>query len=123
MWYERLGVDGFQDAEKMIGDRMELKQSATAPLKHVKNQLELETKTLYFRALSQCVHETVFVNDVEKFVMIAYADGQKIKSISIELENVGVNRSQAAIRYMIRRYEVLWGIRQYTRRQLNRKVG
>ncbi len=120
-WYQLLKDAGFQDAEKNIGDEMELKQHAAYPLRHLKSDLDRQSKEEYFNLLSQNIQDTEFVNEVDETVLVLYSDGKKIKEICAYLNEIGEQRCRAAIRFIIRRYEMKWGMKTYTPRQLNRK--
>lgn len=80
---------------------------------------DLET---YFRLLSQQVHEAQFRNTVDQWILTWYADGWRIKCICDELARKGHSRARHTVRFIIRRYEMLWGMRTYTAKQLNRRT-
>lgn len=120
-WYRALEKHGFIDAEKKIGGEMELKQSASAPYRHIKRLLDIQTKEDYYTRIAQNVHEAKFRNKVDQHIMVLHSLGYRIKDICAELVLIGEKRCRDTIRYVIRRYEMAWGMRIYTRRQLNRK--
>ena len=120
-WYERLKEDGFQDAEKEVGDSMELKQRSGAPFRHAKSELDRKSKEEYFTLLAQHIHESEFRNDIDQLILTWYANGLKIKEICQQLIALDEYRCRNTIRFTIRRYEARWGIRAYNRRQLNLK--
>lgn len=122
-WYQRLQAGGFQDAEELIGDDLVLRQSASHvyrdddPLRHSKEE--------YYCIVAQKVQETQFPNDIDRFILTRHAEGKKQIHICRELEQIGVRRHKVTIKFKIRIYEMQWGLRTYTPRQLNysRKVG
>lgn len=121
IWYERLKDEGFQDAEKDTGGRMELKQRASAPYRHIKAPIDQATKEQYYIVVAQCVHETEFRNEVDRCILTLHASGWKVCKIIDHLEEMGITRNRNTIRYLIRRFEAKWGIRSYNRKQLNLK--
>ncbi len=80
-------------------------------------------KEEYFRILGQAVQdeETVFRNDTDRYILTRHSEGAKIKMIMKELEAKGKAKARDSIRYIIRRYEMAWGIRQYSQVQLHIK--
>lgn len=119
-WYKRLESEGFQDNEVRVGDFVVLKQRAARPYRDL-GELSRETKECYYRILAQQVQEAEFRNDVDKLVLTWFADGMKIKKICEELERRGIGRCRVAVRFIIRRYEMRWGMRIYSRKELNLK--
>lgn len=121
LWYQRLQTAGFTDAEKVIGDELELKQTAYHHYRGA-DELTRQSKEAYYEVLSAHVHVAAFETDVDALILSWYADGKKIKAIYIELERLGKRRCRGTIRFTIRKYEVIWGIRKYTPKQLNKKT-
>lgn len=122
-WYDILKVSGFEDIEKLVGGELVLKQGADHHLWNV-NQLDKEMREEYFTIITHKVNdeETVFRNEVDRIVMQGHAMGAMIRDIIHTLNTHGETRSRASVRYIIRRYEMAWNIRQYTPRQLNKKI-
>ncbi len=118
-WYQRLKDSGFQDAEEMIGEELKLKQRAACNVYQGADKLTRETKETYFRFVSQMVQETEFKREVDRLIMTRHAEGMKIKRICEELRRAGLARGRQTVRHRIRIYEMKWGLRQYTPRQLN----
>ncbi len=121
-WYERLEAEGFQDAEELVGGDMVLRQCAAHPYRD-QDELTREIKESYYRIISQKVQETKFRSDVDRLILTGYCEGKKAKDICEELKDRGTPRFRHAIRFIVRRYEVLWGLRVYTPQQLGKKVG
>lgn len=114
-WYDIISGLGFEDAEEFKGDALVLKQRAAYPLRKV-NSITKAAKEEYFLLLSQMVQDesTTFRNALHKHVLSRRAEGISIKIIS---EETSMHRQ--GIRFLIRRYEMAWGIRYYTPEQLN----
>ncbi len=120
-WYQRLEQEGFKDAEELIGGDLKLKQSAGYPYRD-QHPMTREVKEEYFRVLAQMVQESKFRNETDRFILMAHSEGKKAKTICEELQALGVMRFRHSIRFTVRRYEKLWGLRHYTPRQLGRKI-
>lgn len=120
-WYERLQEGGFQDAEVMVGGELDLRQNACHPYRD-NSEITRSCKEAYYQFVAQKVQETVFTSDVDHLILARHADGKRIKHICEELEGIGKSRTRGTIRFRIRVYEMKWGLKQYTPKQLNRKV-
>ncbi len=118
-WYRRLESLGFQDAERSIGHEMRLKKLASHSAYRDADELTIESKTQYFNILSEKINEAEFLSEVDRLVMTWYCDGMNIKHICIELDKLGMKRGRDTIRWTIRKYEMRWGMKQYTPRQLH----
>ncbi len=121
-WYKRLEAEGFRDAEEMIGDDLVLRQNAAHPYRD-QDELTREIKENYYRLISQKVQETEFRNEIDRLILMGHCEGKKATEICEELKDRGTPRFRHAIRFTVRRYEVLWGLRVYTPQQLGKKVG
>lgn len=119
-WYQQLQKEGFQDAEEPIGDEMVLKQSAAHPY-HGADQLVRTSKEAYYRLLSQQVQEAEFRSEVDRIILTMFAEGSPLKSIREAISKLGMVRCRNTITFTIRKYEMRWGLREYSPRQLNRK--
>lgn len=120
-WYKRLEQKGFVDAEKVIGDDLVLKQTATAVYKDA-HEVARKGKDAYFYIMAQHMHEENFKDDIDRYIMLWHVEGKKIKDICKYLEWLGTDRCRNTICFTIRKYEMKWGIRKYTPKQLNKKV-
>ena len=120
-WYQRLEESGFEDAEVLVGHEMELRQTADHDF-YAASDLKRTTAAAYYQFVSRKVQETVFTNDIDRIIMSRHAEGAKQKAIVDELASLGIKRVRETIRFKIRVYEMKWGIRSYTPRQLNRRV-
>lgn len=117
-WYQRLKDEGFQDAEKLINGRLVLAQSASHPYKG-HNEVTIQEKETYFMELCQCVYNHEFDDEVDRLVLTWYSQGRKIKEICEDLDQRGELRARNTVRFIIRRYEIAWGLRNYRPNQLN----
>lgn len=118
LWYKILEDSGFVDIEKLINGRLVLKQNAAHNLWE-QDPLDCELEREYFRLVSHKVNDeaTIFRNESDRMILQMHADGLKIKDITAV-----VFRDRKTVRHIIRRYEMAWNIRIYTRRQLNKKA-
>lgn len=114
-WYDKLKESGFHDIEL---DPYGPPSSFIHMAPHIKwaNQD-------YFQVIKSYVkdHNTKFRNETDRYVMMRHSQGAKIKEITDELNLLSEERDRKTIRTMIRRYEMAWGIRTYTRKELNLK--
>lgn len=81
------------------------------------------SKEDYYAVLSQMAEDesTVFKNDAHKHILRKIARGISATQIVKELISLKMPRNRDSIRFIVRRYEMEWGIRTYTPRQLNKK--
>lgn len=121
-WYERLRDSGFSDAEEIVGDDLRLRQNSDAHRRYLRDSVRVDCKADYYYVVSQHVHETEFDTEIDEIILTLYADGKNAKEICAELRIRGKCRNRNTIRYRIRHYEVQWGLRQWTPRQLNKKT-
>lgn len=119
-WYDKLAEEGFQDAEELISGEMVLRQIAAHPYRG-QDELSISTKEDYYRILGQKLEEASFKNDVDRMILSFFAIGTKIQRIIEILQREGKTRCRGTIRFTIRKYEMKWGLRAYTPKQLNRQ--
>ncbi len=117
-WYGVLRESGFEDAEELVAGQLVLRQKASHPYRGA-DPLTRDCKEAYYNFVAQKVQETVFTRDIDRIILAMHADGKKIRHICDELESLGKRRCRGTIRYRIRVYEMRWGLRQYTPKQLN----
>lgn len=110
-WYAKLKAEGFEDAEEMIAGEMVLRQIAAHPYRDL-NHLSITTKEAYYRILGQRVQGSAFDNDIDRVIMTMLAGGSKRKRIIEELKSQGKSRCRETIRVIIRKYEMIWGLRK-----------
>lgn len=119
-WYQRLEKEGFQDAEKMVNDELVLKQNAEYVYRKV-DSLGVASKEAYYFLLGKCVHNSEFESEADRLIMVMFAQGSALKLIGQALKKQGMPRCRLTIRVTIRKYEMIWGLREYTRKQLNKR--
>jgi hypothetical protein len=78
-------------------------------------------KEAYFRIIASHAHAQPFRNETHRLILMRYAEGAMIKVIVAELQEIGQYRCRNSVTFIIRRYEMEWGLKEYTPRQLNRK--
>ena len=121
-WYRKLADAGFKDIERFKGDELILVGRAADCYKFTTN-LTRPIKEEYYRWISQEANdeETVYRNEADKHILTRYSEGAKVKVIVKELKMMGMPRHRHSIRFIIRRYEMEWGLREYNDRMLNIK--
>jgi hypothetical protein len=118
VWNKKLEASGFHDAEiELKGDRA-LKQRATNSYRQA-SELERESRLEYYCFLGYLAHNTMFVDEIEKFIMIRHSEGAEDKEIVEELKNMGVSRHRQTVSYVIKRWQVKWGVKNWSLRQRN----
>ncbi len=120
-WYARLEKDGFRDAEEIINGEYVLKQIAAHPYRGM-GHLAIQTKEAYYRLLGLQVQSGEFASEIDRLILTMFADGRRIKDIVGALASLGTPRCRRTVRVTIRKYEMRWGLREYTPGQLNKKV-
>jgi hypothetical protein len=120
-WYKRLADEGFKDIEKPHGEDFILLQTAGYCFRET-DSFAKEMKEEYFRCVSQMAEDpdTDFRNDIDRHILRRHAEGAKIKVIIQELDSMDMSRTRESVRTIIRRYEMAWGLRQYTDRMLRK---
>ncbi len=115
IWYVKLKEAGFVDIEKKNG---RLKQPS--PMAELYDRRK-GNREIYFQMLMAKLSDpsTVFRNFIHRYILIRHADGAPAVIIVRELRAAGLSRTRDSVRFIIRRYEMLWNIRHYTRTQLN----
>lgn len=121
-WYARLRVEGFEDVEQLVQGEMMLRQTADHPYRG-QDELCISTKETYYRVLSQKLEQdgTWFRNEIDRLILSCFAMGTKVTRIVEILQREGKPRCRNTIMFTIRKYEMQWGLRAYTRKQLNKR--
>lgn len=119
-WYQRLKREGFQDAEELVAGELMLKQTAAHPYRGL-DHLAIAAKEAYYRLMLQAVQKGEFRSEIDRLILAMWADGHKICVICRALKAMGSSRNRHTVLYTIRKYEMEWGLREYTPRQLNRR--
>lgn len=117
-WYQRLEEDGFEDVERLIDGEPTLRVTDFTRWSE-----DDGGKEAYYHFVSSKIKETTFTSDVDRIILERHAEGRKIRHIREELESMGQRRCRNTICFKIRVYQAQWGIKTYTPKQLNRRVG
>jgi len=117
-WYAKLKDDGFCDAEIVCNGDLKLRQPTR--LDHTDHETKKQAKLAYFNLMTECVERHKFDREDHRIIMTLHAEGKRIIDIIHILAIFGEERERQSIRYIIRRYEMRWGIREYTAKQLQR---
>ncbi len=120
-WYAELVKDGFEDAEELVADEMKLRQIAAHPYRNAES-IGMETKESYYRILFQKVQGSAFDNDIDRIVLTMFAEGAKVARIVESLGAHGKARCRETVRYIIRRYEMQWGLKSYSPQKLQKRA-
>jgi hypothetical protein len=120
-WYLKLKNSGFVDAEKRQNNgRWILKQEDNRFCRKGRNddEIKIRAKIEYYTQLGQYANDpnTWFRNDIDRFIMQLLAEGAIISEIKQEVFfQFEIDRHLNTIRYITRKYERLWGLK-------NRKI-
>ena len=120
-WYQRLAAEGFQDIERLVNGEPELKQTALCAA-------DSEDRETYYRLLRQHVSKAKFESEIEATIMDFHAEGATIKEICQSLQSLSprrpprfrapTRRNRNTVRYIIRRWEAEWGLRDWDQKAL-----
>lgn len=119
-WNVKLKASGFEDAEIDLKDDRALKQRSTNAYKQA-SQIERDAHLEYYIFLGHLAHDTIFPNEVEKYVMLRYSEGAEIKEIVKETQKMGGPKYRDTITYIVRRWETNWGIKNWSLKQRHLK--
>lgn len=134
-WEKKLKESGFQDVEKKVGREKVLKQSSDyAYRRREATEIVRDAKLTYFTLLSQWISaEKEFfdpqltltfnpqfeIQNADRLIMERTAEGKTIREISRELKSLGMHKfNRDTIRYIRRRYENKWGIKNWKPEQM-----
>lgn len=133
IWNEKLKDSGFLDHES---DKGKIKKNGTENNYLASDQLLREVKEEYHSQIGYFANNTdvlngekdlslfvyaCFPNELEKLVMVRHSEGATIKEIVEEIHVHGLTRDRKTIRYIIRRWQMKWGIKSWSLRQMNLK--
>lgn len=120
LWEEKLRQSGFIDVEKTLGSDRDLQQRASNAYRNA-SDVTKETRLAYYSMISERYARARFCDPLHRFVMQRVADGRKLTEIHAELIEMQTEINYETIRFIVRRYEYKWKIRNYTARQMNLK--
>jgi hypothetical protein len=121
-WDEKLKESGLKDAEKTVRGKRVLKDTASSINKKSKQTVWVE-KSNYFELVTENIVKTNFETLTEELVMRKHAEGKGISEIVQDLQNLKIKIYRGTIRFIIRRFEHLWGIREWTSKDRRLKRG
>lgn len=119
-WYDRLKKEGFKDIEKKVGNERVLIQRASNVYRQA-TEVERENKRSYYELISSHVQHEQFTDPTDELIMCRRAEGITIKEISAELKKLGERCHRQTIRFIIRKYELKWKVRNWNPDQLATK--
>lgn len=119
-WYNKLEELGHIDEEWLL-ENGELHLKANPVSRGRLTSLQIKNGLNYFTALWEKIGAELFESDVDRIILELYGGGARIKEIEEYLANRDQRRARNTIRFIIRKYEHKWEIKQYTRKQLNLK--
>jgi hypothetical protein len=126
-WYAKLEASGFVDAEEQVQGEMVLRQSATPHSFRDGTATEVTARAEYYQVLGEMVEAFEFDSEIDRTILTMFAEGAKIRSICEALSR-GIpslrqrrRRCRGTVRFTIRKYEMQWGLRKYSPRELNQR--
>ncbi len=118
VWNKKLEISGFKDAEiEVKGDRA-LKQRATNAYRQA-SELERESRLEYYSFLGYLAHNTKFEDLTEQLIMIRHSEGYEDKEIVEELKSMGCSKHRQTVSYIIKRWQMKWGVKNWSLKQRN----
>lgn len=119
-WYEKLSESGFKDIEAVVGGHSLLKKRAYRCY-GTQDLLFIELKIQYYRQIGLIANDqfTIFRDEIDRFILIRHSEGARAKDIVEDLKIIGKTKARNTIRFIIRRYEMAWGLKFYNKNLLN----
>ena len=118
IWNKKLKDSGFNDQEIEIAGERVLNQRSTNAYKQA-TELERQCRLDYFRLLGYLANNTIFPNRLEQFILLSHAEGKTTPEIAEEMKTHGVIKNKRTIGFIIRRWQMRWGIKTWTLKQMN----
>jgi hypothetical protein len=129
-WNKKLEESGFQDIEIELNNGRALRQSCVGQYNRW-NKFERDSRLEYFCVVGHLVHDTIFPNDLEKFIMLKHAEGETITEIFKAMQANGFRMYEKSgksyrslrrhIMYIIRQWQMKWGIKTWSLQELSLK--
>lgn len=117
---ELLKKNGFVDIEVHVNGEKVLSQYAAKAHWQPKTLSRLG-KLKYYEDLLHHAYNFNFESNIDQVILCLRAEGKSIKNILLELNKIGINKHRETIRFIIRRYEHSWGLKNWTLKQRNLK--
>jgi hypothetical protein len=119
-WNGILKNSGFVDSEVETKGGMSLKQRSTNAYRQA-SSLERDSRLEYYLYVGHKAQNTHFDNALEELILKMHAGGSLIKEIADEIKNRNDSLDRRTIRFIIRRWQMRWGIRRWNHRQVGLK--
>lgn len=119
-WNKKLAQSEFIDAEVELKDDRALKQRAANSYRQA-SQLERESRLEYYSLLGHLVSKESFTDKLEELVMTRHSEGFTNKEIVDEVKRIRPKIHRNTVWYIIRRWEMRWGIKFWTLKQMGLK--
>lgn len=109
LWYDLLASSGFSDIEKFQNGELVLIHPADHCYRH-HDAIGMHHQEEYFRFIAQIAEdpETEYKSEIDRFILIRYAEGAKSKDIIKELSTRGTPVCRKTVYNIIRRYILTW---------------
>ena len=120
LWLQKLKESGFKDQEKTLGNDRVLTQKGSNAYRQAP-QVVRDNKLRYYELIGQCVFSQKWTDDASRIIMFRRSEGVKIKDICLELKDKDLKCHRQTVRFTIRKYENLWGLRKWQPHQLKSK--
>ncbi len=120
-WYARLANTGFVDVEISQPYDCRHRHRHDRP-RHVLILLA-EQRRIYHRELASRLETALFAKPADQIIMQMRSEGARINEICAKLDALGMPKHRHRVRFRIRIYEMKWGLRTYTPRQIGHKAG
>jgi hypothetical protein len=125
-WYSRLEEDGFKDIERKPDKNIRFagKNGGLLNEGNLDHLNRIDTIRCYFAIIHEYAFDetAVFKSEMHKYILQRYAEGARLCDIVRELTKLGMPRDRKAIKFIIRRYEMEWKIKNYTPKQLGKRT-
>lgn len=120
-WNKKLELSGFEDIEEERKGDKTLKQSAVSRFNRW-DKWERDSRLEYYSFLGYLINNTIFPNELEKFIMFKHAEGATITEIVRDAKACGLSVFRKTVMHIIRRWQMKWGIGFWSPKQMNLKV-
>jgi predicted metal-dependent hydrolase len=114
-WEASLEDEGLSELDLSKSSSFKLFDSDVMPLSE---GLKLD----YYLKIFSMFHMEQFENEKNRKVIELWSQGKNKSEITRTLDTLGLHLNRETIRYVIRRFEHKWGIRNWTLKQLHLKA-
>ena len=120
-WYERLNNIGFKDVESKLDGFDPILKELSDKVHRYRYRSKMENHAEYFRVMLDKACQSVYDSEIDKIILNMFADGKRYKDIYDFLASQGNRRCLNTLRFTVRKYEVRWGVKEYSPRELNKR--